>query len=262
MTKFQIMSDTHQEHYKKQSIRKEHIIGDVLLLAGDATEGSESVEYLKDLGIPVYYILGNHEHYDRHWDGCLEDYRLMFKNSNVHILENDTLVYNNVRIIGTTLWTDFIAPVKDKPFFDTTGKNTVGDEYYLENQAFYCKHGMADFNYIKAISISGWLERNQKSRQYIRMMLSEKHDGTTIVLTHHAPSFKSSHKRWDDSAIKGGFCSNLEWLIEEYNPEYWVHGHCHESFDYYINKTRIICNPKGYVHDAESTFNPSLIIEL
>ena len=26
----------------------------------------------------------------------------------------------------------------------------------------------------------------------------------------------------------------------------WIHGHMHDSFDYEINGTRVVCNPRGY----------------
>jgi len=27
----------------------------------------------------------------------------------------------------------------------------------------------------------------------------------------------------------------------------WIHGHTHESFDYMVGDTRIVCNPRGYI---------------
>jgi hypothetical protein len=28
-------------------------------------------------------------------------------------------------------------------------------------------------------------------------------------------------------------------------PALWIHGHTHDSFDYLVGPTRIVCNPKG-----------------
>ena len=36
----------------------------------------------------------------------------------------------------------------------------------------------------------------------------------------------------------------LQWI--------WIHGHTHESFDYHIGKTRIVCNPRGYASIEEN----------
>ena len=30
----------------------------------------------------------------------------------------------------------------------------------------------------------------------------------------------------------------------------WVHGHMHESFDYEVYGTRVVCNPRGYAPNA------------
>lgn len=42
---------------------------------------------------------------------------------------------------------------------------------------------------------------------------------------------------------------------------YWFFGHTHDSFDYKVSETRVICNPKGYGSENKD-FNPNLIIHL
>lgn len=37
----------------------------------------------------------------------------------------------------------------------------------------------------------------------------------------------------------------------------WIHGHVHESADYELNGTRIICNPKGYSSPELGPQNPA-----
>ena len=32
----------------------------------------------------------------------------------------------------------------------------------------------------------------------------------------------------------------------------WVHGHTHDSFDYEVNGTRVLCNPRGYAKDGRN----------
>lgn len=254
--KIQILSDLHQEFYDKQIVSKEDMVGDIVLLAGDMTAGSKSIEYIKNYEKPFYYVMGNHEHYGRHWDGCIKDYQAMFKDSNVTVMENDTIVVKNIRIAACTLWTNFYAPMP------VTITPAFGVESGMEHQGFFCKEMMSDFSTIKGITISGWEERYKNSVKYLETILSQKHEGPTVVLTHHAPSFKSSHPKYENSAIKGGFCSNLEYLMEEYQPEIWFHGHCHESFDYMIDKTRVICNPRGYRSENASGYKRQLIVEL
>ena len=45
----------------------------------------------------------------------------------------------------------------------------------------------------------------------------------------------------------------------------WVHGHTHDTFDYAIRGTRVICNPRGYAKDGvneNARFDPDLTIDL
>ena len=42
-----------------------------------------------------------------------------------------------------------------------------------------------------------------------------------------------------------------------------LHGHTHESFNYVMNGTRIVCNPRGYFPmELNTAFDPSLTVEL
>jgi predicted phosphodiesterase len=253
--RLQIVSDIHEEFTNKAFFRtKENLAEnvDAVLIAGDITipRYADRLDWYDDVGVPFYYVLGNHEFYHGHWEESLDNYKNRLKDTEITLLENETIVIgNNIRLIGSTLWTDFWVPT------------TQGLDYHGRN----CSMGMSDFIVIQGITIEKWIERHKKSLEYIKFVLSTKHDGPTIVMTHHAPSFKSSHPKYDGSMISGGFCSQLDYVIEEYQPEYWIHGHCHESFDYNIGKTRILCNPRGYlstVYPANTDFNPKLTIEL
>lgn len=260
MTKFQIMSDIHQEFSKAPLIQKENVIGEVLLLAGDITNGPARIDYLKDLEIPIFYVVGNHEYYHASWERALDYYRSYFDMigaKHIKILEREIVIHNGVRIIGTTLWTDFRAPMKR---YIPAGAE--GEEFFWEDQAFNCRQGMADFSVIQGLTIEKALDEHNKCLGYIKQVLSTKHDGPTIVMTHHAPSFKSSHPRYDTSYIKAGFCSSLDYVIEEYQPDLWIHGHTHESFDYTIGRTRVVCNPYGYGVENKHNFKDKLIVEL
>ena len=45
----------------------------------------------------------------------------------------------------------------------------------------------------------------------------------------------------------------------------WLHGHTHDSFDYRINGTRVVCNPRGYARNGineNALFDPSLTLEV
>lgn len=61
------------------------------------------------------------------------------------------------------------------------------------------------------------------------------------------------------------FVSDLEARILRWQPQLWMHGHTHDSFDYRIGATRVIANPRGYARDGvaeNKSFDPGLVIEV
>ena len=48
-------------------------------------------------------------------------------------------------------------------------------------------------------------------------------------------------------------------MIEEQRPALWVHGHTHDSCDYQVGVTRVVCNPRGY-EDENKRFDPELVV--
>jgi Icc-related predicted phosphoesterase len=87
-----------------------------------------------------------------------------------------------------------------------------------------------------------------------------------VVVSHHAPSPRSVAPRYGADLVSAAFASDLESLIEHYEPDLWIHGHTHDSFDYQLGRTRVVCNPRGYVSSQgnleNSRFDPELIIEI
>jgi Icc-related predicted phosphoesterase len=80
----------------------------------------------------------------------------------------------------------------------------------------------------------------------------------SIVVTHHAPSIQSIVDRYRADPVSAAFASNMDGFILEHQPRLWIHGHTHESFDYKIGKTRVVCNPRGYASIEENKgFRPN-----
>ncbi len=50
-------------------------------------------------------------------------------------------------------------------------------------------------------------------------------------------------------------------IIEEQQPALWVHGHTHDSCDYHVGATRVVCNPKGYEYENKA-FDPELVVRV
>ncbi|MGO4816104.1 metallophosphoesterase, partial [Cupriavidus sp. 2MCAB6] len=101
---------------------------------------------------------------------------------------------------------------------------------------------------------------------FIRSELGKPHDGPTVVVTHHAPHPQSVQPRHQGSELSPAFVSDLGALIEEYQPELWIHGHDHGSHDYKVGRTRILANQAGYPNrngDRENPwFDPGCVVEV
>jgi hypothetical protein len=86
-----------------------------------------------------------------------------------------------------------------------------------------------------------------------------------VVITHHAPSPKSIHPRFEGSPLNACFVSDAERLLDGRRARLWIHGHTHDSFDYEVNGTRVLCNPRGYAKDGVNenrAFDQDLRIEV
>ncbi len=71
-----------------------------------------------------------------------------------------------------------------------------------------------------------------------------------IVMTHNPPSMRSvgSKFQYQDSANMA-FMPELEEPIYYSGIKLWVCGHVHHKHEYYIGKTKVVCNPLGYKNE-------------
>jgi hypothetical protein len=105
----------------------------------------------------------------------------------------------------------------------------------------------------------------ERDARWLDAKLDAAHEGPTVVITHHAPSPKSIHPRFARSLLSACFVSDAERLLGESRVQLWVHGHTHDTFDYLVKGTRVICNPRGYAKDGVNEnprFDPHLTVEV
>ena len=82
-----------------------------------------------------------------------------------------------------------------------------------------------------------------------------------MVVTHHLPSMLSVAGRFKEMKLAACFASNLDYLLGK--MDLWIHGHTHESMDYVVDGTRVICNPRGYLpHEPNRKFNDKCFVSL
>jgi hypothetical protein len=48
--------------------------------------------------------------------------------------------------------------------------------------------------------------------------------------------------------MNGAFHSDLsDFILDRPHIKLWTHGHMHNTSDYLVGNTRVVCNPRGYV---------------
>lgn len=252
--KFHILSDLHMS---TGTLVVPESDADLVVLAGDLARPREAIAWASSLGKPALYVPGNHEFYGGSLDGTASLLRELCEGTQVSLLDRDQLVLGGVRVLGATLWTDFML-------FGSGEKRAAAID---AAQRF-----MRDFSRIRIEEGGQALFTPEhcallfaRDAAWLARTLAEPFDGPTVVITHHAPSRGSIHPRFADSLINAAFVSDAEYLIEGAAVRLWIHGHTHDSFDYMVDRTRVVCNPRGYLKDGvneNAAFDPGLVIEV
>lgn len=249
-----VLSDIHLEFDEKLDSYNSIVdqkYADAIILAGDIHVGEKAlpfVEHLLDLGYIVFYVTGNHEYYNSDILS-VDNFWKSIDLENFYFLQNDTVYFDNVRIIGSTMW----ASAGTFNVHPVTGPTYSENIDWFINQKL--KNGMQDFISIKGLNVITMANIFKESSQYIFNEVGKEYDGKTIVVTHHAPSEKSSLPQFAGNSLNHAFYSPLDVMIEDSAIDLWVHGHMHNSSDYTIGDTRVVCNPRGYKDIGAENWN-------
>ena len=230
---------------------------DVVVLAGDIARPRESARWALGFDKPVLYVLGNHEYYGSSIEEAANELKRLCAGTHVHVLDDSEITLGGVRFLGTTLWTDFMlcgegdakaAAIEQatrlmRDFSRIRSGDADGALFTpADSAALFARH-------------AGWLDRR----------LDAPHARPTVVITHHAPSRRSIHPRFGASPLNACFVSDAERLVGAGRVHCWIHGHTHDSFDYVLHGTRVLCNPRGYAKagvNENPRFDPDLMIEV
>lgn len=208
---------------------------DVVVLAGDIHNGTRGLEWAaaRFPGRRVLYVPGNHEYYDGELRSGMEALAVRAKELGIELLDNTETEVDGVRFLGATLWTDFCLDGAERR--DEVMKLSL--PYIVDFRAIRDGDGL--------FTPEASVRLHEASRAWLRQRLAVRVSGPTVVITHHAPHPLSVHARFAHHPANGGFVSNLE--DEMGSAVLWIHGHTHNSFDYAVKGTRVVCNPRGYV---------------
>lgn len=238
---------------------------DVAVFAGDMGKPiAAAVEWMAQqeqrgplCGRSIVYVPGNHEFYGSEMRSTLAAGSEAAELADIHLLARRSVVIDGVRFVGCTLWTDYRLLGTPKPSMVVAGQELNDHRLirYREETGHYSRfmpwHAAAE---------------HRLDLAFIRSELATQHDGPTVVVTHHAPHPGSVQPRHLGSVLSPAFASDLGNVIEDFQPELWIHGHDHGSHDYRIGRTRIFANQAGYPNlhgDRENRgFDPRCVIEV
>lgn len=261
--KLYILSDLHLEFAAFTPLDTNAEVVDVVVLAGDIAVGIEGLHWAaQHFQRPsVIYVPGNHEYDGSEFSFMLARMRHTAHELGIFLLDGDEVVLEDangqlVRFLGCTLWTDF--------------------RLFGEARRTFCMNaasrGLSDYRRIKEAGQR--LQPAQTARwheQHVRWLeeqLQQPFPGKTVVVSHHLPTARSVSERYKTNILSACFASALDHLFGPVS--FWVHGHTHDSLDYRVGGTRIVCNPRGYTSDDGSSglspenpsFDPGLVVEV
>lgn len=311
--RIQVASDLHLELRDAQAAQR---IDDII-----APTGASVLALVGDIGSPakasyatfiaaaaaryahVLVIAGNHEYYG----GSAPDAPTMADlaaamretcaaHANVHFLDDDAVVLDGVRYVGSTLWSfvpdafrrrctkdmnDYhlirvAGRAPDAPRKRRASRWTVIDTYADGEDDCRWLGGSDDgdgdseggrrssppalSNGDGLLTVDDTNALHAAAVDFLGEQIAEAAAAPedrrqpVVVLTHHAPSFKSIHRRYATSLLTCAFVTDLERLMRP-PVVLWLHGHTHTASDYEVetrdgdgtaHTVRVVNNPMGY----------------
>jgi hypothetical protein len=230
---------------------------DVLVLAGDIARPAQALRWAGATRLPTLYVVGNHEFYGGDLVTTYHQLRRLAAGTNIHVLERSDWYYQNVRFLGCTLWSDY--RLFGSEVARARGLNDATRLLY----DFSLIKVAPDFDQTFSPAVSQLLF--DQSVAWLDEQFARPHRGPTVVVTHFAPTPQSISARFEHSSINASFVSDLTDRIERWQPALWLHGHTHDSFDYRVGRTRVVCNARGYAKNdinENARFDTAFTVDL
>lgn len=235
--KLAVYSDIHLELNNDRGARDRRLLSllvrlpndlDVLVLAGDIdhfTRISHVLKMSSAFASHVIFVNGNHELY-----GCLNAQDAIHrmedeieKIRNVYYLNNNLVTIEGQKFLGGTMW--FTPHPMD----------------YVYRSQYNDFRAIPEFE--KNLTL--W---NSKTLAFLDRELAPE----DIVVTHHAPHPLCIAKEYATEQTNRFYYCNMDKLIEERKPQYWIHGHMHIPVHLQVADTWIESNPVGYPMDKQN----------
>lgn len=119
------------------------------------------------------------------------------------------------------------------------------------------ERSISDFHQIrlngKNLDVHDFNSMHFTAVNFLKQAFEKRTTKTTIVATHHVPTRRNYPQEFYASALRDAFSAELEELIGQWQPDYWIYGHHHRNTPAFeIGKTRLHTNQVGYFHMGES----------
>lgn len=227
-------------------------------MSGKSVRYHEFFEQVSNDFKEVIYIAGNHEHYHGDYAHTLKNLKeKLAYHKNIRVLDKEVFKIGDYVFVGGTLWTDMN---NEDPITLQHIKGAMNDFRLVENSNRDVNYKTFEVNEAgqqiptfrtraAKFSPEDAVEDHRKFLQYLKIILQDVAPWETVVVVgHHAPSKLSTHPRYQhEQVMNGGYSSDLsEFILDHPQIKMWTHGHTHETFDYMLGGTRIVCNPRGY----------------
>lgn len=261
--KIQLMSDLHLEGQPDYCPRPAPD-AELLVLAGDigsyqarsrlADDDFGLARFSPRLGwpVPVLYVPGNHEYDALDFDATHVRLREACERLGITWLEREQVVRDGIRFVGTTLWADFDALVLQPGAPEPTLKEQLQQRHKAFRAANFYLRKAAALRHGRMMLAEEWREQSLVCQAWLRAALAQPFDGTTVVVTHFAPSLRSADPRYGVTPATAGFCNSLQDLMVQ--AQFWLHGHLHCPQDYVEEGCRVLANTLGYATKGEQEF--------
>ena len=276
--RIQLFSDLHLERSPDFQPQLAPAI-DVVVLAGDIGSYQSGTRLTgDDFGLErfsplrpgstcpkVLYVPGNHEFDSLDFDATYARLRDTCHRLGILWLERELVTIGRVRFVGTTLWSDFEALVGNH--------NNMTRQMQLRDKAFRAANYYLNKNTTlklgEPVLAEGIRQMSLECQAWLRAALSVPFDGTTVAVTHFAPSLRSADPRYGLTPGTSGFCNALDDLLPL--ADVWMHGHLHCPNDYVVEgrkdgqtwACRVVANPLGYLSKGEqASFREKLVVEV
>lgn len=207
---------------------------------------NEACSYYSEHFKYVLCVMGNHDYYG----SDLKTIRP--KNyKNVFILNHESyLEIEDCLVFGDTFWSGM-----HKLCFDQVEKYILqtGNRDF-QNIRYGCDV-FANKMFLKYWTPDDMIRHHHLAVIHLFDFMKIRHD-KKIVITHFSPSHKGITPEFSTSLFNDYFHANMDDYIRDSDIKYWIHGHTHQSLDYYIGNTNIVCNPMGYKQYEKTNYNP------